>query len=204
MCWTRCAIPQLGIQRGTWSTTCLRFGPWRPGISYVPLSRDYHLGSGAGRVISTQHGLALGGYALRSGEVAISPSPPSPADDHSSAADPQSSVPSSDAAVIEELRKNARLFVRRPKSIAHRELAEIAVALQRMVMAGLRGDAGRRRMTFITNLTPKAAHDLFLHASRAGLCASKLTKKALTITFSCLNNLLAVLDRDSTFFSQFG
>lgn len=108
------------------------------------------------------------------------------------------------AHIREEQRKRATLFVSRARSRAHREMGEIAEVLRQTVTTSLSGDAGTKKRSFLTNLSPETAANLFKFAADADLCRIKGSKRSATISFTCLHDLLSVLSCSADDFAQFG
>lgn len=108
------------------------------------------------------------------------------------------------AVIKEEQRKRARLFVSREKSAANREMSEIADALRQTITVSLKGDSGSKSKAFLTALTPEKAAHVFKFAEDGGLCSTAQTAQTTTITFTCLPDLLAALNKDVGDFTQFG
>ena len=101
-------------------------------------------------------------------------------------------------------RQRARAFVRQRKSNSYRPLRLIAEAVRQTATTALVGDAGSRRKNFTWEMTPHESRALFSGAEKAGLCETQATDKTATITFRCLEDLLAVFDKDAAFFMKFG
>lgn len=103
-----------------------------------------------------------------------------------------------------EQRKLARASARKPKSITAHVLRRIAVAMCDVATKALVGDAGSRRKSFPWEMSPQDSKSLFLHAERAGLCETSIKGKSAIVVFRCFEDLLAVFDKDATFFMSLG
>ena len=101
-------------------------------------------------------------------------------------------------------RDSVRIFARKSKSVTVQRLRLIAEVLRRTTTTSLSGSAGTRQESIQWDLTPGESTKLFLHAKKAGMCNIETHGKSQSVVFGCLENLLAVFDKDAQFFMKFG
>lgn len=101
-------------------------------------------------------------------------------------------------------RERMKIFARRKKSVTLMRLDLIAEVIRRAATTSLMGSAGSNQTSIPWDLTPEQSVSLFDHAVRAKMCRVESLPKSKTIVFECLANLIAVFDRDATFFMKFG